>query len=366
MNRQTLQDKTLLQQRVFSTCGIFSVESRIGTAGIRKANLFATVVLPNFGFADEFMPYRIPYEWLIGTRDRAADKLENKGPVSEHSKEARTGPEQRVQNCLRTLGVKVFNQFLVNAGIQNISHINALSNTAYGFSLDSVKKGSENHAPKSCFQKNSAFKQVLGTNPSAAGFSFGIRDIGVSPETQALEIKQTQEGGTGTRHTNRFKTKESIFKGLTNVGRTQDTLTKPVIQQEKVKTDAGHIFHLHRKIIEKVTATATKIETRQKSEQYIEKNSAKTRLLGREVELRQETIQRTIKTFASKSTEEKRENRAQLSSIHAQLKTAEQKGNQDIRHLQQTVSELKSMLSASKAPLPLSLSRPPSLYGRLK
>jgi len=335
VNKQHIQSNPRLNKVVFSCCGLFAVNSGVygGKASVlgRLPGLFATVALPRFGLVHRFGPYPVPYEWLRdGSKpDAEADK-----------RQARDSASVSHFNQHNTIGIfapSVLYRLLVDKRAWKVSNR---------------------------FSSGRATQESAATNTQTAGRSVYERLLG-RDFTERVNEKTTADRDKG-------------FISYGNGLFTLDPMTKA--DRKMTASSVDGLFRnvnvaaskspaqLHRKLLGN-TATATATPPMGANTPYTDTAHGNTRSMDQanlSFVLRQESIRRTIKTLATKKTEEQHEHKAQFERLQQQLKQAEQLNNQDMRRLQQSVQELKTMLSARQQPVAFSPPRPPSFYGRLK
>jgi hypothetical protein len=337
VNKEHIQSKPYLKHTVFSCCGLFAVNSGVygGKASVlgRLPGLFGTVALPRFGLIEQFSPYPVPYEWLrdAGTPEAEADKGQ-----ARDSQNA-TVSHFNQHNTIGIFAPSVLYRLLVDKRAWNV--------------FDG-------------FYNGRLSRESAATNTQTVRRSIDERLLGRDP-TEGVNKKTTADQDKGSIiYSNGLFTLDPITKADRKMtAGSVDGLFRKV----NVKASKDPV-QLHRKMLGN-TATGTATPPMGANTPYTDTAHANTRSMDQanlSVVLQQESIQRTIKTLAAKKTEEQREHKTQFELLQQQFKQAEQLTNQDMRRLQQSIQELKNVLSARQQPVPFSPPRPPSFYGRLK
>lgn len=335
VNKEHIQSNPCLNKVVFSCCGLFTVNSGVygGKASLlgRLPGLFGTVALPRFGLVHQFNPYPVPYEWL---RDGSKPEAEaDKGQVRDSAAVSHFNQH----NTIGIFAPSVLYRLLVDKRAWNVFD---------GFTNGQLSRKS------------------AATNTQTVERSVNERLLGRDPNERINE-KTIADRATGSiSYSNGLFTFDPITKADRKMTASSvDGLFRTV----NVKASKGPV-QLHRKLLGN-TATGTATHPMTANTPDTDTAHANTRSMDQanlSVVLQQESIRRTIKTLATKNTEKQREHKTQFELLQQQLKQAEQLTNQDMRRLQQSVQELKTMLSARQQPVPFSPPRPPSFYGRLK
>jgi hypothetical protein len=325
VNKEHIQSKLYLKKVVFSGCGLFAVNSGVcgGKASLlgRLPGLLGTVPLPRFGLVDQFSFYPVPYEWLRDDKTPDGDADEGQARNSQSTSVF----QYNQHNTIRIFGPSVLYRLLVDKRVWNVSD---------------------------------RFSNDPSTPESADKEWASINDL-VNPDAVMSDSDKASMSYVNGLIT--FDPKKKVDKPMTS-GFVNGLFSKVRVNQSK-----GAV-QLHRKLLGN-TAAATTSDPIGANTLYTDTVHANTRAIDQthlSNVLQQTSIQRTIKTLATKNTEEQSEHKAQFELLQQQLKGVEQLTSQDMRRLQQSVQELKHILSARQQPASFSSPRPPSFYGRLK
>ncbi len=369
VNKEHIQSKSHLKNGAFSCCGLFAAggalrggkERLFGEIGL--PGLLDTIALPRFGFVYQFYSYPVPYEWLNEGTAPGAD-----------GEQARDGQSTSVYHYNQHDTIRIFEssalyRLLVSKSIWNVSKTDVWFKDSCWFSTHPSKQKSADKERAS-----------IPCNKSASGFddpaNTGVVKVDVlrKPTISGRFVSSILSSNANGKS-----------KGDQNVGLMSrvdvPTSFDPKKRTEK-KRKASAVDRLFRDMNARGSKNAVQLAWKSlgkfgaaKYTGPIDRNTpdvntdyANTTPAGQAdlSTLQQESIQRTIRTLATKSTNDQRERNAQFSSLQQKLKEVEQVNNQDMRRLQQSVQELVNMLSTRRQPVSFSSSRPPSLYGRLK
>lgn len=335
VNKEHIQSNPCLNKVVFPCCRLFAVNSGVytGKASLlgRLPGLFGTVALPRFELVHQFSPYPIPYEWL---RDGSKPDAEaDEGQVRDSAAVSHFNQH----NTIGIFAPSVLYRLLVDKRAWNV---------ADGFASGRLRR--ESAATNTQTVGRSVYERLLGRDPTER----------VNEKTTADRDKRSISYSNGL----------FTFDPITKADRKMTASSVDgLFRKVNVIASKGPV-QLHRKLLGN-TATGTATPPMGASTPYTGTAHGNTRLMDQanlSVVLQQESIRRTIKTLATKKTEEQHEHKAQFERLQQQLKQAEQLNNQDMRRLQQSIQELKTMLSVRQQPVAFSPPRPPSFYGRLK
>ena len=371
VNKQQLNSNPILKTTIFSSCALFAIRSTIFK---EKESLFSTVKLPHIGFFYSFKPYTIPYEWVI-------DKKPSEEDADQSQFDNRKLPVKNYfqNNIINLSNSRVFYRLIKNKAVKDICKIDVLSESNLLFSsyfekTKHVIKNTEKEMQKgdvpdfsfktryinnfSKFTSNENIKTCLNTKifcENLLELIFGERKLDKKYEINIKKhIDSTQEVNLFESGGIKNDYKKNIISPMRLINEKLDKrCLKSIIK-------SGQFIYGY---IDK-SAFSSYAKSINEKLMYIDNISVSNK--NSSVNWQRKNAQQAIEVFSKNSAASQQENRTQFSVLQQQFKNAEQQKNREVRRLQQSMSEIKNMLSAQRSPVLRPAIRPPSYYGRIK
>ena len=405
MNKESVQAKTLFENvlpssTVFSNARILLFSNKFLNTNflVTSENSLNRVVWSSFRFDHHYNNYPIPYEWLVNEKEDVDSEEASavKQAVYTSNKYENNATYLYDKRCQQDLGLFFSFNSLYNFGkksevlhkLYNYNSPNGSSSIVRLFSnnKNNLAIGAQKSNKESLIGRKSYISRLMEYSPNDISLINVTQDKG-KDNTERNEITQTTKEGSSPQSIqlvdlsddmqarklisqNRdrlFKNSISskavdniIVSNLSGCNKRKQVFNSVISSKDTVNTKKNNLSLSFTPVNNRL-ANSSRNDT-----DIICMNNNENESTYSYPSISDLSIQQTIQELTSNGIKEQKESKEQFNTLQQQLKDAENVSAGDMRRLQQSILELRNILSNQRVPISVPTPKPPSFYGRLK